>query len=133
MPVLCYHPDKHSTATCSHLASIGKITEYSVKGSLWFFGWAEHCVPESSFSSLITSSKITTKVNILFSVPVYFIIFFFKNCLLYLFLFFIAKAQCVSSFLSEKKFPPPEGITDAIKLLLSLVILKSCSNSDFDQ
>lgn len=96
-PVLCYHPDEHNTLpfTCSTLCFVGEITKYSVKG-LACSCWSECYVPECSFSSVITSSKIP----VLFSVSVYFIFAF----VVYLFLFFIAKAWHLSSLYSERKF-----------------------------
>lgn len=133
MPVLCYHPDKHNTLplTCRHLVFVGEITEYCIKGLVWFFCCSECCLPECSFSSLITSSKIT----ILFSVPVYFVFVFVVFLLLSLLtLYFKGMAWHVSSFFFWNKIFPfgkrkdiIACITLAIKLLLSLVILKSWS------
>lgn len=136
MPVLCYHPDKHNTLplSCRHLIFVGEIVEYCIEGLVSFFCWSECSVLECSFSSLITSSKIT----ILFSVPVCFV---FLLCLIS-FLIVIAKAWHGMSFpffFLKEVFPFQKGkgipawITVAIELLLSLVILKSWSYSYFDQ
>lgn len=144
MPVLCYRPDKHQTLllTCRYLFFVGEITEYCIKELVWFFYWSECCVPECSFSS--------SKITILFSVPVYFVfgfvVFYISSYSLLqrhdmacLFLFFqekispFRKGKLLENFYFWKGKGIPVWITAAVKLLLSLIILESWSYSDFDQ